>query len=773
MGTIIEPKLPSNNEDNWGQSLNSYLKWLGKRVSNLELKNTIADTTGVLGNSGGNYMGTGWQSCEKFSYSDSSKTITVKGSIYIGGSTFRSVNINKTHTLEGTGYNYVYLHYDKDSTSDPWKFELLKTFKYSLVYILLGFCYDTSFQPYFQTCGATLSEHKYNIDHIWGNFDGIDTTVTVDEGQNLIVSLSGNGTFNGAYLTDVSSSLVNDSQYFGSVVQIAHYFSSSSGGFYKQKKDTDGTLLKEYESDTPSIASDSDYIARICIDIFGNVLVFKSSALTISFSDDRVYQELYTAPFLSLNDESLCFAPGCLLELCRFGVKRNTSNKTTTLNSGGENNCSDTIFITKSLNHGVLCQQSLNAWSTNSGTVNLNQIKFRSGESGSSAQFDIKTLNWKEGDHFIVNRELFSNSNDEGLLVTIPFLTDRIAKTETVMSLATDILFIPLDNFIIEVLDIQYLTGTETKTYTGNYTIVNNKPVLGSDSTYNYYIELELKEEYGDKQFTVTYIANNGAYNFTIVDPQPLNVTLPSNVTNTISGDVTNTIDGKVTYKADLGFDISSERSGRYGMIYSEIQASAYEGISLKTHKQSDERPTPISSITMNTGAISIEQGSTSITIEEGTITMATQEDSSAEPQPIPQLQLTRDATTDTPLAIFDANIQLKSGRIIEYLSDRRLKENIVPLKLSYSDAILNTPIVHYNYLHDDKPQVGIVAQDLEATLPANQDVFIKVGKGDGLDDRRTIAETKLVYILWKGLQEEIEARKKLEQEIGELKKGR
>ena len=116
------------------------------------------------------------------------------------------------------------------------------------------------------------------------------------------------------------------------------------------------------------------------------------------------------------------------------------------------------------------------------------------------------------------------------------------------------------------------------------------------------------------------------------------------------------------------------------------------------------------------------------------------------------------------------SSIEMQEGTDITYISDRRCKENISALKFNYLDTILKTPVVHYNYLNDSIHQVGIIAQDLEDNLPANQDVFIRKTNSDGLKNRRSIAETKLVYILWKGLQEEAQAREKLEKELEELK---
>lgn len=105
----------------------------------------------------------------------------------------------------------------------------------------------------------------------------------------------------------------------------------------------------------------------------------------------------------------------------------------------------------------------------------------------------------------------------------------------------------------------------------------------------------------------------------------------------------------------------------------------------------------------------------------------------------------------------------------ITFTSDRRRKENFSAISDSYLKVVEDVPVMNYNYKNSVIPQVGIIAQDLEATNISNVDCFVKIEDSLELKNKRSLYETKLVYILWKALQEESELRKKLEQRVADL----
>jgi len=99
-------------------------------------------------------------------------------------------------------------------------------------------------------------------------------------------------------------------------------------------------------------------------------------------------------------------------------------------------------------------------------------------------------------------------------------------------------------------------------------------------------------------------------------------------------------------------------------------------------------------------------------------------------------------------------------------VSDQNKKTNIKPLT-STLDIINNTPVYSFNYTDTLLPSIGIMAQDVEHIS------FDKFALTDvNTDGSLSIHESKLIYILWKGLQEQQELIKQLQAEITTLRGG-
>jgi hypothetical protein len=93
-------------------------------------------------------------------------------------------------------------------------------------------------------------------------------------------------------------------------------------------------------------------------------------------------------------------------------------------------------------------------------------------------------------------------------------------------------------------------------------------------------------------------------------------------------------------------------------------------------------------------------------------------------------------------------NITLAENSQIFFSSDRRRKENFSPISDSYLEVVNNVPVMNYNYKNSVIPQVGIMAQDLEDTNISNIDCFITIEDSFELKNKRSLYETKLIYIL-------------------------
>lgn len=119
--------------------------------------------------------------------------------------------------------------------------------------------------------------------------------------------------------------------------------------------------------------------------------------------------------------------------------------------------------------------------------------------------------------------------------------------------------------------------------------------------------------------------------------------------------------------------------------------------------------------------------------------------------------------------ATIKGNLTIDDGKQIQFTSDRRRKDNFSTIKDSYLDIVKQIPVLKYTYKNSSIPQVGIIAQDLETTNISDISCFVNIQETSEFKDKRSLYETKLVYILWKALQEESELRKKLEQRVADL----
>lgn len=106
----------------------------------------------------------------------------------------------------------------------------------------------------------------------------------------------------------------------------------------------------------------------------------------------------------------------------------------------------------------------------------------------------------------------------------------------------------------------------------------------------------------------------------------------------------------------------------------------------------------------------------------------------------------------------------------VKFTSDKRLK-NINMEIPSTLEGLMKTKLYDYNYTYSGERNIGVLAQDIEENFKEFDTTLVDTIKGDHFDDQKQLKETKLVYILWKALQEEVEERKKLEKRISELEK--
>lgn len=102
-------------------------------------------------------------------------------------------------------------------------------------------------------------------------------------------------------------------------------------------------------------------------------------------------------------------------------------------------------------------------------------------------------------------------------------------------------------------------------------------------------------------------------------------------------------------------------------------------------------------------------------------------------------------------------------GLYFNATSDRRAKTNIKFFGDNVLNTILNTPVYTFNYINNNEPSCGIMAQDLPEF-----DSFDFIDRSN--PDLLKVHESKLVYLLWKAIQEQQLEIRKLKDEIEKLK---
>ena len=124
--------------------------------------------------------------------------------------------------------------------------------------------------------------------------------------------------------------------------------------------------------------------------------------------------------------------------------------------------------------------------------------------------------------------------------------------------------------------------------------------------------------------------------------------------------------------------------------------------------------------------------------------------------------------STETSPVSIKRNLEIDSSKYCQAgyfnaTSDARAKENIRKADFSALSIVNSLPIYNFNYKNSDKPSIGVIAQE---AAEFNIDDFSLVENMEATgenNDYMSIKESKLIYILWKAIQEQ-------QQEIEELK---
>lgn len=99
--------------------------------------------------------------------------------------------------------------------------------------------------------------------------------------------------------------------------------------------------------------------------------------------------------------------------------------------------------------------------------------------------------------------------------------------------------------------------------------------------------------------------------------------------------------------------------------------------------------------------------------------------------------------------------------------SDKRAKTNIIKADFSALDIVKDLPIYTFMYKNTDINSIGIIAQEAQdIDINGFNIVNNKEASGEN-NDYMTINESKLIYILWKAVQEQQEEIQSLKKQLG------
>ena len=102
--------------------------------------------------------------------------------------------------------------------------------------------------------------------------------------------------------------------------------------------------------------------------------------------------------------------------------------------------------------------------------------------------------------------------------------------------------------------------------------------------------------------------------------------------------------------------------------------------------------------------------------------------------------------------------------------SDNRAKSNITPAEFSALSVVKNLPVYTFQYLNSEESVIGLIAQEAaEFNLDGFNMVDNLTATGEK-DDFMQMKESKLVYVLWKAVQELSAEVEELKTQIASLK---
>ena len=759
-------KLPTSGSTNWGAGLNSYLQNLSLRVDNLEKK--YNDDTNSYAMESVGYAGSGVVG--EFSATLDSGIIKISGNLYLSGpeplffnnftKSYNLSNVLSQPEVDATKPLFLFLFYD--SVGKEWVLQANKEFNINYKYILIGLYYNNTFVKYYFSSGKTLMQHSYELEHIWADLDTNDVILTINIGSNgmpVIVNDQDGIEWDGGIILNCGG-LQADNMRIGDEVIEGKVNIGKSPKKLVTIVDTNHGVI------TPTLSSLADTekgkYFRILVDVFGT-LIIQQSIDNYKFGDNNTanIQALYNAKFGNIS--SIWYA-GLPVEIARFGYNKgdvaNFKYVQNSLNNGQMN-----FYFAKAIEGTFLTQQRKNIWLTDDSQIYVDKVLFRK--------------NYNDVNHFKLNYVPATTKliHESGSYQVTPegecIITDFSNVADDIVT--TQFLNVPYSWRVVlddnELFSTTFFWGDEgaSWTYTGisdSSFIIESNPnqavkVVVQKSAENVYLTTLIplhRQNFSDDWIEVDPSARDGYLDEVIVY---LLLRVAINRSKTTENIVNFDFKTLMNSENVMWEQTTSERSLILNSPYVSLQNPGGTSLLLKDGEIQLKGPTSLhGKITIDNNLLlaknnEFDLSSKTMKVKNGVIDL---QDS--------KIKFTGSSVIDSGLSI-NGDVSLNSGTI-RVLSDSRFKENIHHNESDFLSVVLNTPVVNYNYKNSNIKYIGLLAQDLSSSLADDALFFVDKQPTEDCPNKLVIKETKLIYILWKALQTEIEERKKLERLIKE-----
>lgn len=750
-------KLPTVGSSNWGPNLNSYLLNLKTRITTLEnnlnkLKEEGLPSTAV-GHAGSGFIDMPVINCN-------GKTIQINGRVYVGGDANRTFEINDSYTFSpasSKGYCYVYLLYS--TTSGKFEVDSSIIFVNDYTKILLGNynCEKGEFVPVLYSSLKTLGEHEndrmVNRRILMTNDLGESYIEISDTGEPKEISIQTTYDFyDDGVGYKVGGDPSSNSPWYASDCDRTSVTMNYQWGYQGSPYLADMSLagpgepLYTTEITTPS-SGYKCYGFRVLVTIDKKILLQRASMAQCKdqLPDALLYREnwLYNLKFnnnLTNDEKTYSYNASDFVEILRFGynVNDSTAQGEFAITSLSSENNSKSFTLVYSQGSGLSPQQNLGAHLERNSTILI----------GTGDEATVFTMNTNTGPGFRFSYDGPINIVDPYEQINLNKHYDKSEKRDSPLLFANT--KVPYDEDptkIIEKIELLYSVNENED----NGVVINNQQteILGN------FLQRCEDSEQGISQIASNpnciQLSSKQCQISCITDLSSQTIQVPFNAWFNSKQNYKVYIDYYRTPDSDATLKISSIQGLRKD---SDVSFWITDLPEVEYDPESSEYYVILTNNT--TDNVYLTQFQIAFDSSEGQWASCN------------YVEFYQDKGSS--IGNFSSHIQMDEGYTIRYTSDERAKYNINPITDSYLKVVQNTPIVDFYYKQNNsEKQVGLIAQTLQSNLDNNKHCFVSTIKDDVIEDKLVINETKLVYILWKAIQEQQEQIEKLKKKVQDL----